>query len=142
MHITQISINTPEYDQMLQLRDDILRKPLGMELDRSRLAADATDFLICCFEEEEMIGCVILSPVNETDLKLRQMAVSKDYQGLGIGREIVGWAEDFAKHKGYKRIEMHARKYAIPFYEKLGYEPFGDEFLEVTIPHYQMRKTL
>jgi predicted GNAT family N-acyltransferase len=37
---------------------------------------------------------------------------------------------------------MHARKSAVGFYEKLGYEIEGDEFEEVTIPHYEMQKTL
>jgi predicted GNAT family N-acyltransferase len=37
---------------------------------------------------------------------------------------------------------MHARKTAMGFYEKLGYEKIGDEFTEVTIPHYKMEKRL
>jgi predicted GNAT family N-acyltransferase len=142
MHITEITINTPEYEQMLRLRDEVLRKPLGIDFDISKLGNEATDFLIGCFQEETIIGCVILSPLNDTELKLRQMAVGKDFQGLGIGTEIVGWAEDFARYKGYKQMQMHARKYAVPFYEKLGYEVYGEEFTEVSIPHFAMRKDL
>ncbi len=142
MHITEISFGTPEYQQMLKLRDEVLRRPLGLELDLSKLGHDESDFLIGCFEEEIIIGCVILSPISTADLKLRQMAVHEDYQGFGIGREIATWAEDFAVFKGYKSIEMHARKYAIPFYEKLGYQVLGEEFMEVTIPHFLMRKLL
>jgi hypothetical protein len=37
---------------------------------------------------------------------------------------------------------MHARKTAVGFYEKQGYEILGDEFLEVSVPHYEMRKKL
>jgi predicted GNAT family N-acyltransferase len=37
---------------------------------------------------------------------------------------------------------MHARKTAKGFYEKLGYAVTGDEFMEVTIPHYIMEKAL
>jgi predicted GNAT family N-acyltransferase len=37
---------------------------------------------------------------------------------------------------------MHARKSAVGFYEKLGYKIVGDEFEEVTIPHFEMQKTL
>ncbi len=142
MHITEIQLNTSEYQQMIQLRDDVLRKPLGITLDLTKLGNEATDFLIGCFEEETIIGCVILSPLTTTNLKLRQMAVVKDFQGLGIGTAIVEWAEDFALFKGFNQIEMHARKYAIPFYEKLGYIAFGDEFLEVGIPHFLMKKQL
>jgi predicted GNAT family N-acyltransferase len=37
---------------------------------------------------------------------------------------------------------MHARKHAIGFYEKMGYKVKGDEFEEVTIPHFLMEKHL
>lgn len=44
--------------------------------------------------------------------------------------------------RGYKRVFMHARAYAVPFYLKLGYEVFGEEFVEVTIPHRFMQKNI
>ena len=37
---------------------------------------------------------------------------------------------------------MHARANAVGFYEKMGYKVIGDEFIEVTIPHYVMEKRL
>jgi len=39
-------------------------------------------------------------------------------------------------------MTMHARKTAELFYEKIGYAPHGDEFIEVTLPHIEMRKKL
>jgi predicted GNAT family N-acyltransferase len=37
---------------------------------------------------------------------------------------------------------MHARKTAVVFYEKLGYTSTGNEFTEVSIPHFVMEKRL
>jgi len=37
---------------------------------------------------------------------------------------------------------MNARKTAKGFYEKLGYEIKGDEFVEVTLPHFYMQKNI
>jgi predicted GNAT family N-acyltransferase len=37
---------------------------------------------------------------------------------------------------------MHARQSAVGFYQKLGYQIRGEEFEEVTIPHYEMQKQL
>ncbi len=127
---------------MLVLRDEVLRKPLGISLDLTKLGSDESDFLIGCFEEDDLIGCVILTPLTEKELKLRQMAVKKDLQGSGIGSEIVKWAEDFARYKGFTKMVMNARKYAVQFYEKLGYSVYGDEFTEVTIPHFKMSRDL
>jgi predicted GNAT family N-acyltransferase len=54
----------------------------------------------------------------------------------------MNFAENVARDRGYKKLSMHARKSAIGFYQKLGYEIVGEEFEEVTIPHYEMQKTL
>jgi GNAT superfamily N-acetyltransferase len=74
--------------------------------------------------------------------RLRQMAVLNNLQGKGIGRALMNFAENIARDQGYRKLIMHARKTAVGFYEKLGYSVVGDEFLEVTIPHYIMEKKL
>ncbi len=75
-------------------------------------------------------------------VRLRQMAVLNDLQGKGIGRALMNFAENLARDSGYKIMRMHARKNAIGFYEKMGYRVNGDQFIEVTIPHYVMEKQL
>ena len=75
-------------------------------------------------------------------VRLRQMAVLNNLQGKGIGRALMQFAENIARDRGFKRITMHARKSAAGFYEKLGYTIFGEEFEEVTIPHFVMEKLL
>ena len=39
-------------------------------------------------------------------------------------------------------IELHARETALGFYERLGFARVGEEFLEVNIPHWKMRKRI
>ncbi len=50
--------------------------------------------------------------------------------------------ESEAKRRGLKRVYMHARGSAVPFYERQGYEIFGEDFIEVGIPHKHMQKYL
>jgi predicted GNAT family N-acyltransferase len=54
----------------------------------------------------------------------------------------MSFAENIARDRGFKRLNMHARKTAQGFYEKLGYHLEGPEFEEVTIPHIEMVKDL
>jgi GNAT superfamily N-acetyltransferase len=75
-------------------------------------------------------------------VRLRQMAVNNTLQGKGIGRALMNFAENLARDRGYKRLTMHARKTAVGFYERLGYQISSPEFEEVTIPHYVMEKWL
>ena len=131
-----------EYRQMVKLRDDILRKPLGLGFTPQELEQEKDNMLIAAFEDDDMLGCCMLVEENPDTVRLRQMAVLNDLQGKGIGRALMGFAENLARDRGYKILSMHARKNAIGFYEKMGYKVASDEFTEVTIPHYVMEKRL
>ncbi|MFZ9718252.1 MAG: GNAT family N-acetyltransferase, partial [Chitinophagaceae bacterium] len=98
--------------------------------------------LIGAYEDDELLGCCMLTAVNAETVRLRQMAVHQKLQGKGIGASLMRFAENLARDRGYRSLIMHARKTAIGFYEKQGYQSRGDEFLEVTIPHFVMEKIL
>jgi N-acetylglutamate synthase-like GNAT family acetyltransferase len=131
-----------EYQQMVQLRNDILRKPLGLSFTPEELEKEKEEILIAAFEDEKMLGCCMLIKQEPGVVRLRQMAVLNNLQGKGIGRALMQFAENIARDLGYKKISMHARKSAAGFYEKLGYQVSGEEFNEVTLPHYVMEKML
>ncbi len=142
MALKIIEHGTPEYQKMVKLREDILRKPLGLGFTTNELEQEKSNMLIGAFEEEDILGCCMLVEENPEIVRLRQMAVLNDLQGKGIGRAIMHFAENIARDRGYRILSMHARKNAIGFYEKMGYKVTGDEFTEVTIPHYVMEKKL
>lgn len=142
MGLKQIDHGTPEYQQMVQLRYMILRQPLGLTFSTDELDKEKNDILIAAFDDDEMLGCCMLVPVNSTTVRVRQMAVSNNLQGKGIGASIMAFAENLARDKGYKKLIMHARKTAVGFYEKFGYKVIGDEFQEVNLPHYVMEKRI
>lgn len=142
MAIRIIDYGTPEYKLMLDLRYQILRKPLGLEFVPEELEKEADDILICCMEDDKLEGCCQLTDIGNKTLRLRQMAVISGLQGKGVGRMLMQFAENVARDLGYKKMVMHARKTAIGFYEKLGYKVTGEEFEEVTLPHFEMEKEL
>lgn len=142
MPIKIIDYGTKEYKQMIDLRYDILRKPLHLSFETNQVDDEKNDILIGAFEEEKMLGCCLLTALDKHCLRLRQMAVQNNLQGKGIGAAMMNFAENVARDAGYKKIVMHARKTAIGFYEKLGYKVSGNEFLEISIPHFVMEKKL
>ena len=142
MALKIIDHGSPEYSQMVKLRDAILRKPLGLVFTPDDLEMEKDNILIGAFEEERMLGCCMLVEVEPAIIRLRQMAVLNDLQGKGIGRALMNFAENLARDRGYKIIRMNARQNAVGFYEKVGYKIKGDQFIEVTIPHYLMEKVL
>ena len=142
MALKIIDYGSSNYKKMVEIRNDILRKPLGLSFSEEELEKEKDDILIGCFEEEELEGCCILSKEENETMRLRQMAVTKILQGKGIGSVLMQFAENVARDKGFKLMTMHARSNAIGFYEKLGYKIVGEEFYEVTIPHCLMEKEL
>lgn len=142
MPIKQIDYGTQEYSQMLNLRNEILRKPLNLFFDKAELEKEKEDILIGAFEENKMLGCCLLTRVDKDCVRLRQMAVQNNLQGKGIGASMMNYAENIARDAGFKVVIMHARKTAVGFYEKLGYSVTSTEFLEVLIPHFIMEKRL
>lgn len=142
MAIRIIDHGSADYQKMVDLRMDILRRPLGLSFSAADLEKEKQDLLIGAFEEDELLACCILTKIAEDTCKLRQMAVRPKIQGTGLGAAMMNYAEQLAKDAGYKKMVMNARKTAKGFYEKLGYEIEGDEFVEVTLPHFYMQKNI
>jgi len=144
LYCAMIDFGTPEFDEALRLRYDVLRKPLNLEFDPNDIATEYDSFHLACYDQNtnELLGVLILKPVNDSTLKMRQVAVAAQAQSKGIGTFIVQASEQFAIHKNYTRIALHARLSAVDFYLKNGYLAQGDIFQEVGIDHLAMYKSL
>ena len=142
MALKIIDFGTPEYRQMLKMRDDILRRPLGLNISPDEIENEKNNLFIAAFEDEQMLGCCMIVELDPRKARLRQMAVLNNLQGKGIGRALIQFAENIARDHGYRIMSMHARKATVPFFEKMGYKVTSTEFIEITIPHYEMEKDL
>lgn len=142
MPIKIIDYGSKGYEQMIALRKEVLRKPLGLTYSEEDLEKDRHDILLGAFEEDTILACCILTRTSGDAFQLRQMAVEQKMQKNGIGAAIMSFGENIARDAGGRQIMMHARKTAVGFYERLGYSIVSDEFNEVGIPHVEMSKTL
>jgi len=142
LQIKTIAYNSEEYRQELVLRDEVLRKPLGMSLYAEDLTVDAPDFHLGAFLSNRLVGVLLLKRLNADELKMRQVAVVDTMRSQHVGTALVRFAEEYAIREGYKTMLLNARMTAVGFYEKLGYEKISREFMEINIPHYRMNKKL
>ncbi len=134
---------SPNYDESIAIRHQILRQPLGLHFSIEQLEAEWNQFHLGYFSKtDRMLACLVLHAIDGDNIKMRQVAVLEKYQGHGLGRILVNCSEAFALMTGAKRIVLHARNNAVPFYLALGYNLYPEMFLEVGIPHYKMEKTL
>ena len=138
----EFAFGSPEYRLALELRDAVLRRPLGLSLSGDCFKAEEQSLHLGCFLGHELAGTLVLKPVDGDTVKMRQVAVAPQFQRQGIGSRLVAFAEEVARREGRRRIIAHARDVVVPFYLKLGYAVEGAAFLEVSIPHRAIVKTL
>ncbi|MCO6047766.1 GNAT family N-acetyltransferase [Aeoliella sp. ICT_H6.2] len=142
MQVRTIQYDTSEYRQELELRNRLLRVPLGLDIYAEDLPAEREQLHYGLFDGELLVGCAIAILKSDQHAKIRQMAVDTGLQAQGLGRQLLTAAEDDLRQRGIQWLELAARIEAVGFYEKLGYQTVGDEFVEVGIPHRHMEKAL
>jgi N-acetylglutamate synthase-like GNAT family acetyltransferase len=131
-----------EHQEMLAIRQEVLRTPLGLVLRQDEVERDKGDTLIAGYLSGKICSTAILKVEPDGWCRFRQVAVKTEFQGKGVGKNTILNAEKEALKKGLTKAFLFARVDAVPFYEKLGYHIVGDEFIEVTIPHIRMEKAL
>lgn len=139
-----IEFGSSRYNELVELRYKILLEPLGLKFLDSFRPEEAKYLHIGCIEalDNKLVGGLILAPESDDTIRLMQVAVDTIYQGEGIGKELVSYAEKRAKEAGYKVIVMHAMLFVVNFYEKMGYHAEGEVFEEQGITFLKMVKTL
>ena len=138
-----IKYQSEDYQKSVELRDKILRKPLGMIFTEEFLADDENEYILGLFDKQKILATLNLRPLSSTTLKMRQVAVDNHIQGKGLGGILVDFSEEYAIENGFDEIVLHARDTAVKFYLCLDYEILDPEyFTEVGIQHLKMGKRL
>ena len=139
-----VDVGSTRYDELVELRYKVLLGPLGLKCLDAVRDKEAAYLHVGCVEslDDKLVGGLILAPVNDKEIRLMQVAVDPVYQGEGIGRQLVAYAEKRAQEAGFSKIEMHAMLSVVHFYEKLGYKQEGDLFEEQGLTFAKMVKKL
>ncbi|KAF1297269.1 GNAT family acetyltransferase [Enterococcus sp. JM4C] len=131
------------YLDALRIRNQVFVEeqgvPLTREIDKDE--ANAIHFVLYS-DTDEAMATVRLLPLDDNQLKLQRMAVKIDFRNHGFGKVIIAAAENFAKGQGFKKIKLGSQKSAIGFYESIGYQSYGEPFIDAGIEHVSMEKNL
>lgn len=102
--------------------------------------ADATHFV--AYDDGEVVGAARLREAAPGVGKVERVVVAEARRGEDWGKRVMETVEQTARAEGFERITLHAQTRVEGFYESLGYESVGEEFVEADIPHVEMRKSL
>ncbi|MDN5848873.1 MAG: GNAT family N-acetyltransferase [Nitrococcus sp.] len=109
--------------------------PLELEwddLDR------ASRHLVAVIDSAGAIGTVRLT----RNAHIGRMAVLPAWRRRGIGEQLLQAVLEEAAVAGMSSVALAAQVPVVPFYEKLHFEPYGEIFQDVGIPHRMMRRAL
>ncbi|MBL0387430.1 GNAT family N-acetyltransferase [Tumebacillus sp. ITR2] len=138
---------TNDLDALLEIYRAVIRRMQAGGNDqwddtypnRTVLEADlaAGTLFVCVDEDEKLLGAVVLNesidePYSQIQwddaqgkwLVVHRLAVHPDTQGRGIGRDLMGFAEQWGLENGYSsiRLDTYSRnKAAVALYLRLGY---------------------
>ncbi|HEX6767260.1 MAG TPA: GNAT family N-acetyltransferase, partial [Polyangiaceae bacterium] len=96
----EVTPGSREYDEGALLRRRVLRDPLGIVPSPEERAEEATLRHLAAFENERMVGYLMLADQGNGAVRMRQVAVDFDRQRRGIGKALVARSEDLARAGG------------------------------------------
>jgi predicted GNAT family N-acyltransferase len=114
----------------------VLGQDVPEELERDEL--DAVSDHAVALVDGVVLGTGRLLP----DGTIGRMAVASAARGLGLGAAVLERLEERARERGLASVELHAQVHATGFYDRAGYAPYGEVYLEAGIEHRSMRKDL
>jgi thioesterase domain-containing protein len=133
-----------EFEQYYHLRWKILRKPLHQEAGSEKDEFENQAIHRAIFDAKgKVVAVARLHFSGALQAQIRFMAVADNYQGKGLGQQLVIALEQFATSLGIKNISLKAREQAVNFYENLSYKNISfSHLLFNKIKHFNMEKKL
>ncbi|MCG3864430.1 MULTISPECIES: GNAT family N-acetyltransferase [unclassified Photobacterium] len=114
----------------------IKEQHIDPEIEFDGLDSQAVHVLVVDGEQPLGTGRIL------ADGHIGRIAIIKAARGQGLGVKVVQALVEYAKQQGYPRVDLGAQTHAVDFYRKLGFTPYGDEFMEANIPHQAMEQRL
>ena len=142
IQILKAPFNSKQQIQSIALRKRVLRTPLGLEFEPEELKTEFDQWHVIVLYKTVVIACNVVKFLENGDAKIRQVATHPSYQGKGLGTLLNKKTEEILIENGIKKVVLHARINAVPFYEKLNYRIEGESFEEVGIKHFRMFKNI
>lgn len=125
------------HDRIVALRYEVYvdeqKVPQILEIDDY----DPVAVHLVALDGEQVVGTLRIVDKSPT-VKIGRVAVKKSHRYRGIARDLMLRSHEISRELGASRIELDSQLTVIPFYEKLGYEAYGDVFDDAGIDHKKM----
>lgn len=115
--------------------------PEDLEIDEWDTHPDTTHVLLAD-EQGTAVATARFRPYGNGIAKIERVAVLAAQRKGGAGRLIMEAIEKEAVTAGYCKLKLGAQLQVRKFYERLGFQPQGDEYVDAGIAHIDMVKVI
>jgi len=130
-----------DIEECYRIREEVFIREQGVPVELERDLHDKTALHFLARINGLSAGTArVLLKDNGSTAKIGRVAVMPHLRGQNIGSVMMRDIEDMPELKQVKRLTLEAQTHALSFYVRLGYEAYGDEFLDAGIRHRHMKK--
>lgn len=99
--------------------------------------------VVACDDDNTPMGTCRYFPTETVgEFLIGRIAVLPAYRKMGVGAKLVREAERHILYSGGALIHIGAQVQAMPFYQRLGYTPVGERYMDEHVEHQGMEKRI
>ena len=148
--VASLSIEQVDPASTVLLRREVLRPHQGFAELLAETDAIPDVFAIAALVERQVVSCALAGPEPCPDLpsaaepwRVRGMATDPQHRGQGLGSRVLARVMEEVRRRGGRTIWCNARVPARALYERAGFRPVGDPWVDPVIgPHLRMCRAL
>ncbi len=125
--------------ELRAVRDEVFVGEQGVPVD---LEHDAQDPLCTHALARLLDGTAVGTARLTPERHIGRMAVRAPWRGRGVGDALLLALVEEARKRGWPEVRLNAQTSAIGFYERHGFQPEGERFIEAGIEHQAMLRAL
>jgi len=122
----------------MDVRIEVFMEEQGISAEDEFDDRDPTSTYVLIEKDGKPLACGRVNYFSKTAY-LGRIAVLKEQRKEGLGRIVIEKLIEISKENGAEEITLGAQLQAVGFYEKLGFEPYGDIYLDASIEHINMK---
>ena len=118
-------IEDANYHKSIDLRHIELFKEFNLSFSAVLDSEEFRSQIAMLTDNEKLLACCRLN-FTDSEIILSQMAVIKEFQKTGLGKELLNNIINKYSGLSYNLIKLSAREHVIEFYRKLGFKEIGE----------------
>ncbi len=121
-----------------EVRHEVFITEQGFPYDYDKKDDVSTHFVMF-YEEKPVAACRVFESETPGTYILGRLAVRKPFRNKGLGKQMVLRAIENTAENGGEFLLLHSQMHSRGFYEKLGFQAYGDIEDDAGAPHIWMK---